>query len=79
MAVRAAVIEISFDLLSEWLHLPPGVQVDAVAPGVDFRSFRVRMSSDNNFLPEVAEGERAPIGTLVITTHQPTVEFKASE
>lgn len=77
MAVRGAVIEISYGLLDEWLHLPAGVRVDGVAPGNDFRSFLVRLRSEGEFLPEVADGAPFPKGMLTITNHEPTVEFLA--
>ena len=78
MAVaRLGVIEVSHDLLAEWLHLPLGVIVDAVAAGDGFYSFIVRLRSDDNeFLPEVQDGEKIPTGSLVITRHEPTVEFQ---
>ena len=78
MAVaRLGIIEVSHELLAEWLHLPPTVQVDGIAAGVGPRSFRVRLRSDDKFLPEVQDGEKIPTGTLLIATHEPTVEFQA--
>lgn len=75
--MHAAIVEISHDLLAEWLHLPQGVRIDAVVSGKNPGSFVVRMRSDNDFLPLVPYDGRAPTGTLVVTVHEPTVEFKA--
>lgn len=77
MAVmHAAIVEISFDLLREWLHLPHGVRIDSVANTQDFESFVIRMRSDNDFLPEVPDGAKAPRGWIVYTEHPPTARFE---